>query len=94
MQFVNLQFGLFQSPPSRCGDPVYPSPSTRDVLQLRLQQAAALHSVQQWVQRPRSNEIAMVLQLLHHRQSKYRLVSSVHEHVDANETVKKLPPMW
>jgi hypothetical protein len=35
----------------------------------------------------------MVLQFLHHRQSEYRLVSGVQEHMDANESGKEVPLM-
>jgi len=90
VQFVNLRPGSLQSSLARRGDPVNPAPS---VLQFRLQKPPAFHSVQQWVERPRSDVIAMVLQLLHHRQSEYRLVSGVQEHMDANESGKEVPLM-
>ena len=90
VQFVNLYRGSLQSSLARRSDPVNPAPS---VLQFRLQKPPAFHPVEQWVERSWSDAIAMVLQFLHHRQSEYRLVSGVQEHMDANESGKEVPLM-
>lgn len=91
MQLVDHDPGPFQCLPARRRDTVDPSPPSGYVPQTRLQQAAAFHSVEEWIERSRPNPIAVMFQLFHHRKAKDRLVRSMNEYMDANESRKKFP---
>jgi len=82
VQFVHFLPRLVQGFPASRGNPVNaPLPAARN-LQGRFQQSASLQPMQQRIQRSRSNAIAVVRKLVHHRQSKNRLMAGVHQHVN------------
>jgi hypothetical protein len=95
VQLVNHDPGFFQGLFARRSDPVYPSSPPGQVPQLRLQQTASFHSVKEGIERARPNAIAMMLKLFYHGKAKDRLMRSVNEHMDANESTKELSlPGW
>jgi len=67
MQLIDLRFGLFESFLANRRNPVNSSLTSADILENRLQQAAALQAMQEWVERTGANAIPVTRQLLHHR---------------------------
>ncbi len=88
VELVDLFFGPLQRFPAGCGDSIHAPAIARACLRY-LQQACALQPVQQRVQRPRSDAITMMRELLHHRQTKNRFLPRVAENMDANQAIKK-----
>lgn len=91
MQFIDHAPDFFQGLFTCCRDSIYPSSPPGDVSQIRLKQAAALHSVKERIQRSWSNAIAMMFKFFHHGKTEDRLMRSMDEDMDANESGKKLP---
>jgi len=70
MKLVYLFSGFVQGFPANGGDLVNPSLTSSNIPEYRLQQATPLQAMQEWVEGSRANAIPMMLQLLHHGQSK------------------------
>ncbi len=49
--------------------------------------------MQQWIERSRTDAIAMAPQLLHHRQAEDGFLHGVQKHMDSNETGKEIARM-
>ena len=50
--------------------------------------------MQEWVEGSRTNAISMRLQLLHHGQSKDRLVGGMHQHMNPYESEEEFPLLF
>jgi hypothetical protein len=86
VQFIHLLRGPGQRL-SPHGRDVVDSPLTaRNSFAGRLQQAIALQSMQKRIKSTGSNPIAVMPQLLHHGQSKNRLLCGMHQYMDADQT--------
>jgi hypothetical protein len=84
MQFVNFYFGLLEAfPASRC-DRINSPPTSANIFQLRPKKSAALQSVQERIEGPRTDAVPVMPQLLHHGQSEDRLVGSMNQDVYPN----------
>jgi hypothetical protein len=90
VQFVNFHPGFVQSLPADRRNSVNPPLASAYIFEGGPQQAAALQTMQERVERSRANAVAVMRQLLHHGQSKDGLVSRVHQHVHADESGKEL----
>src|SRR5690348_115607 len=90
MKFVHLHPYTVQRAAPRCSDGIHPSPAAIDLPKLRFQQSAALHAVQQWVERSRADAVTMANEFFHHSQAKDGLVQRVHQHVDPDEPGKQV----
>lgn len=88
MQFIDLDSGFCKSPGSGGGDFVYPPPPAANAIKRRAQQPRPFQPVQQRVQRTRTDAIAVMLQLMHHRKPEDGLVRRMQKHVHTNEPVK------
>lgn len=88
VQFVNLLRSFFQSLPASRSDRVNPPLSPSDIFLRRFQKARALQTMQERIQRSRSNAITVMRQLLHHREAEDGLVRSMRQNMDAYETKK------
>jgi hypothetical protein len=66
MQLINLCFGSFESFLANGGNFVNPSLTSSDIFEDRFQQAAALQTMQERVERAGANTIPVMPQLLHH----------------------------
>lgn len=86
LQFVNFCSGLVQSLFADCRDPVDSTTAPCNILEDRPQQAAALQSMKERVERSRSNVISVMAQLLHHCQPEDWLVIGMHQHVNPYES--------
>lgn len=93
MQLINLVSGLRESFLAGFGQLVNPSPSTSYLLGFRGQQPISLHPMKQRIQRSRTNFVSVVCKLFHHGQTKQRLLCSMNQHMDANESVEEFPLM-
>ena len=91
MQLVDHDPGLSQGLSACRRDPIYPSSPPGYVSEIRLKQASAFHSVKERIKRSRSNSIAVMFKFFHHGKTKDRLMRSMDEDVDANESGKELP---
>jgi len=74
VQLVNLDSGLFQGLLANGGDLVDPSLAPSNCFEGRLQQAAALQTMQERVKSSGANAVSVMRQLLQHGQSKDWLV--------------------
>jgi len=50
--------------------------------------------MQEWVEGPRTNAIPMMLQLVHHGQSKDWLMGRMHQHMNPNESEEEFPLLF
>lgn len=57
------------------------------------EQAAALHAMQQRIERSRPDAVAMVREFFHHGQPEDGLKARVQKHVNADEPVKQFAPL-
>ena len=64
MQLINLDPGLLQGSSAGCGNPVPPSSSAGQIFEIRLQEAAAFHTVEERVKRTWPDAVAMVFKLI------------------------------
>jgi hypothetical protein len=94
VQFINFCLGLVQGLLANRCDPVDPSLTASYILQNRLQQPTTLQTMQEGVERSWTNAISVMLQLVHHRQPKDRLVRSMYQHVNSYEPEKQLPLLF
>jgi len=94
VKFVDLRFCLDQSLLPDRRDLVNPSLASSDILENRLQQAAAFQAMQERVESSGANAISVMLKLLHHGQSKDWLVRSVHKHMNPYESEEEFPLLF
>ena len=85
VQFVDLLGGFCQSPASGGGDLVDAPPSACDSAVRGLQQTAALQLMQERIEGSGANAVSVMRQFLHHGQTEDRLVSRMHQHVNADQ---------
>jgi hypothetical protein len=93
VQFVDLYHCLSECLFACFGQLVDPAPAAANVSQLGDQKSIAFHTVQERIDGSGSNAVAVVLQFLHHGQTKYRFMSRMNEHMDANQSRKEFPVM-
>jgi hypothetical protein len=89
VQLVDLLFGSRKGAAAGRCNPVH-APAASARISKRFQQLGALQSVQQGIEGPRPDAVAMVRKFLHHRQPKDGLVGCVNENVNADEPVQQL----
>lgn len=89
MKFIDFEACPAEGAFARGSDGVDPAPAAGHVFRLRPQQAAALHSVQEWVKGSGANSVTMMVEFFHHREAEDRFVKGVHEDVDADEAGKQ-----
>jgi hypothetical protein len=89
VQFIDLYSGPVQSLLAGTRNLVDPSTMPSNIFEDRLQEAAALQAMQEWVESSRSDAIAVVGQLLHHRNAEDRLLRRMYEHVNPYQTEKE-----
>jgi len=89
VELVDFGFGFVQGLAASGGDFVNPALAPSDSLEGGFQETGALQSMQERVERTRTNAIAVMRQLLHHGQSEDGFVRRVHEHMNPNEPVKE-----
>lgn len=90
VEFIHFLTGLPKGAFSSSSDFVDPSTPTFNAMDGRAEQARAFESMEKRIKRPRTDAIAVVLQLLHHGKSEDRLMHRVQEHVNANQSIEEL----
>ena len=88
MQLIDLLCSLLQRLPPARRNRINPPLTSSDILSRRLQKSRTLQTVQPRIKRSWSYAIAVMLQLLHHREPKNRLIRSMRQNMDAFETKK------
>ncbi len=82
---------LFEGAFSRWSDFVEPAPTAFNAIKRRSKQACSLQAVQKRVKRTRADPISVMLQFLHHRESKNGLVHRMEQNMDADQPVEEFP---
>jgi hypothetical protein len=89
VQLVNLRSGLVQSLPAGRRDLVDPATVPSNILEDRLQEAAAFQAVQKGIEGSRSDAIAVMRQLLHHRKAEDGLLGRMDEYMNPYQAEKE-----
>lgn len=74
VKFIDLDSGPIQSLLPRSRNLVDPATVSSDIFEDRLQEAAAFQSMQEGVERARTDAIPVMRQFLHHRRAEDRLL--------------------
>src|SRR5579875_1000976 len=93
VQLVDFLTGLAERPPARRSDPVDAPSAPRRGIHRRFQQSGPLHSVQHWIERTRTDAIAVMRQLRHHLHAEDRLLGRMQQHVNADQPIIEFAPM-
>ena len=94
MKLIYFFPGFVQGFPASSGDLVNPSLATTNIPEYRLQQAAPLQAMQEWVEGSRTDAISMMRQLLHHRQAKDWLMGCMHQYMNPYESEEEFPLLF
>lgn len=91
VELIHFFPGLFEGAFSRRSDFVKPAPPAFNAIKRGAKQACPLQSVEKRVKRTRADPIPVMLQFLHHRESKNGLVHRMNENMDADQPVEEFP---
>ena len=91
VQFVHFFPGFFEGALSRGSDFIEPATPALHAIKRRPEQAGSLQAVQERIKGTRADAIAVMFQLLHHRETKDGLVHCVQQYMDADQPVEELP---
>jgi len=85
--------GVVKGAAAAGGNAVKPAPAATGYIGDRFQEAGAFETMEQRVEGTGTDPIAVVRELLHHRQAKDGLLCSMEQHVDAYESEEQFPPV-
>jgi hypothetical protein len=91
VEFIHFFPCLLKSAPAHGSDAVETSSAAIDAIEAGAQKAGAFEAVKQRVQGAWADAITVMLQFLHHGQTKDGLVHRVQQHMDADQAIEKLP---
>jgi hypothetical protein len=91
VQFIDLRSGLVQSLLTGRRDLVDPATVPSNILDARLQQAAAFQAMQEGVEGSGTDAIPVMRQLLHHRNPEDGLVGRMYEYMNPYQAEKEFP---
>jgi hypothetical protein len=90
MQFIYFYAGVIEGAPARRRDRIDSSAASIYVPELRLQEASALHAVEERVEGSGTDTIAVMVEFVHHGEAEDGLVNRVHEHVNPDEAGEQI----